>query len=395
MRRFIVFAAVVMTGISLPAASLGADSKSAELTPAETARLRGLIQQLGDRSFKVREHAASQIVAYGRLAAPFLREAQNNSAAEIRTRSARLLPIAMQHDLEKIIKSFLDDKDGKQSAGLAGWGRFKEVAGNDETARQLFVDLHRVDNDLLEQIDSDPAGAATKVNARCQEFMQARNFGQAVGTTTQVAVMLFAVLNPKLKLDANSQNMFSSGLYTMSFQQRGKDMLKENSAVRRMLVQYILTGSQTVNYQNMYLVANLELKEGVDIAKKFLKGSERDPYTRSMALAILGKIGSRSEIPEVLPFLDNTSSVGSVQFGNGVNINTQMRDVALATLVQVSGLNMADYDFAYLKAFNNNMGRVNLNFALSPGMLGFSDDATRLASIKKWKVWYEGEKKRK
>jgi hypothetical protein len=299
----------------------------------------------------------------------------------------------MQHDLERLIKEFVDNKDKPTS--LAGWDRFKEVAGNEEEARQLFVDLHRVDNEFLELIDSDPSAASTKMSGRCQEFMQARNFGQHIGTSTQVALMLFAILHPKLKIDANAQSFFSSGLYTMSFNPRGKELLKENTAMRKMLVQYILASNQNVNYQNMYLVANLELKEGVDIAKKYLKTSERDPYTRSMALAILGKIGSRTEIPEVLPFLDKSDSVGSVQFGNGIQINTQMRDVALAALVMLSGQNLNDYNFAYLKAFNNNQRRMNFNFALSPGMLGFSDDATRTAALKKWRDWYEEEKKKK
>lgn len=364
------------------------------LLDEEKIKVRKLIEQLGDRSFKTRENAAAQIVQFGRAVEPLLRDGMAHSTPEVRMRCSRLLPLAMQHDLEKLIKAFLDDKDGNASV-LAGWERFKQLAGSDDAARELFVDLHRMDTEFLELIDNDPAAASSRMTGRCQEFMHTRNFGQSVGNVSQVALMLFAVLHPKLKIDGNAQNWFNSGLYTMSFQQRGKDVLRENAAVRRLLVEYILRSGQNVSYQNLYIVANLELKEGVAIAKRYLKTSERDPYTRSMAIAILGKIGSRSDISDVIPFLENTASVGSVQFGNGVQINTQMRDVALATLVLLSGQNLVDYNFAYLKAFNNNLGRMNLNFALSPGMLGFSDDATRQAAIKKWREWYSSENKKK
>jgi len=372
-----------------------ADLPAAELTAEEKVKVRALIQQLGDRSYKARETAANQIVEYGRAAEPLLREALNHPMPEVRTRCARLLPIAMQHDLEKLIKAFLDDKEGKKPTPLAGWERFKEVAGKDEAARELFVDLHRVEGGFMDLVEHDPAAAAAKMSIKCQEFMQARNFGQNVGTPTQVALMLFALLHPKLKVDPNSQNFFSSGLYTMSFNQRGKEVLKENPAVRKMLVQYMQNSHQNMGHQFIWIIANIELKDAADIVRRHIKSAERDPYTRSFAIATLGKIGNRSDIVELLPLLEKTESIGSVQFGNGSAIHTQLRDVALASLILLSGQDLSDYNFAYLKAFNNGMGRMNFNFALSPGMLGFNDDATRTAAIKKWRDWYEVEKKKK
>jgi hypothetical protein len=167
--------------------------------------------------------------------------------------------------------------------------------------------------------------------------------------------------------------------------------MRDNPAIRKLLIQFVTnSNNHMMMFNNMYLIANLELKEGVDIAKRIIQTADRDPYTRAMAIGVLGKVGSRENIPDLLPFLDKKDTVGSMNVNN-MQINTQMRDVALAGLVQLSGQKLNDYNFAYLKMFAN----ANVNIFMSPGMLGFNDDATRDASIKKWKDWYEKEKGKK
>jgi hypothetical protein len=109
-----------------------------------------------------------------------------------------------------------------------------------------------------------------------------------------------------------------------------------------------------------------------------------------MAMAILGKIGTKENIADLLPFLEKKEVFQTVTV-NQTEIKTELRDVALAGLAQLSGHRLQDYNFAYLKMFAN----ANFNILMSPGMLGFSDDATREAAIKKWKDWYEKEKAKK
>jgi hypothetical protein len=58
-----------------------------------------------------------------------------------------------------------------------------------------------------------------------------------------------------------------------------------------------------------------------------------------------------------------------------------MRDVALAALIQLSGQDLNDYDFPYLKNFRGIRGPVQL----PPNYFGFSDDASRAAAVKRWK----------
>ncbi|HLW64599.1 MAG TPA: hypothetical protein VKS79_04715 [Gemmataceae bacterium] len=361
------------------------------LSPEEYSRALSLYHQLGDQSYKVREAASAEIVRYGRAVEPILRDGLNNPNPEIRSRCRRLLPLAMHYHLEKDIAAFLADKEDKNQTMLAGWARFKELVGKDDLAKELFISMHRFDTEFMETLDQKPADLSQKLSARCQEFMYQRNINRNSITAAQLGLLLFAVQDPKVNIEPQAASFFSSGLFSLSYQPHGKELMRDNTAIRKLLIQFVTnSNNHMMMFNNMYLIANLELKEGVDIAKRIIQSSERDPYTRAMAIGVLGKVGSKDNIPDLLPFLDKKDSVGSMMFNN-TQINTQMRDVALAALVQLSGQKLSDYSFAYIKMFAN----ANVNIFMSPGMLGFSDDAARDASIKKWKDGYEKEKGKK
>ena len=378
--------------LAMVPAAAPANTPSPSLSPEQYSEALQLYHQLGDRSFKVRETASGQIVRFGRAVEPILREGLSNPDPEIRSRCRRLLPLAMHYDLEKQIAAFLADKDEKSATPLAGWARFKELVGKDEPAKDLFISMHRFDTEFMDELEQKPADLSLKLNARCQEFMYQRNMGRnSKITPAQLGLMLFAIQDPKVNIEPQAASFFSSGLFSLSYQPHGKELMRDNPAIRKLLIQFVTnSNNHMMMFNNMYLIANLELKEGVDIAKRIIQTADRDPYTRAMAIGVLGKVGSRENIPDLLPFLDKKDTVGSMNVNN-MQINTQMRDVALAGLVQLSGQKLNDYNFAYLKMFAN----ANVNIFMSPGMLGFNDDATRDASIKKWKDWYEKEKGKK
>jgi hypothetical protein len=376
--------------LAMVPAAAPANTPSPALSPQQYEEALQLYHQLGDRSFKVREAASGQIIRFGRAVEPILREGMNNPDPEVRSRCRRLLPLAMHYDLERHIAAFLADKDEKNVTPLAGWTRFKELVGKEDVAKELFISMHRFDTEFMETLDQKPADLSQILSARCQEFMYQRNANRNSITAAQLGLLLFAVQDPKVNIEPQAASFFSSGLFSLSYQPLGKELMRDNPAIRKLLVQFVTNGNNhMMMFNNMYLIANLELKEGVDIAKRIIQSSERDPYTRAMAIGVLGKVGSKDNIPDLLPFLDKKDSVGSMMFNN-TQINTQMRDVALAGLVQLSGQRLNEYNFAYIKMFAN----ANVNIFMSPGMLGFSDDAGRDASIKKWKDWYEKEKKK-
>ena len=99
-------------------------------------------------------------------------------------------------------------------------------------------------------------------------------------------------------------------------------------------------------------------------------------------------VHERLEVEELEPLLEDTTSLGGTIRIGTATVNAQMRDVALAALVHLSGQNVFDYPFAYLQTYKNLRG----NFQLPPYYYGFQDDTTRTAALKKWKDSQEPKK---
>lgn len=359
------------------------------LSPPEAERARRLMRQLGDANFHSREQASNELVRMGSAVEPILREGLDYPDPEVRYRCRNLLPRAMGYDLERRLQPFLAGK----SDDIPGWGRFKEMVGDEAKTRTLFASMVRFDTEFVTKLDKSPAALRDKVDARCRELAAMQNYSynaQTILPAEQLALMLFACLEPKVGLGTEPQAFFNSALHSLAYRPRVKTMIKENDALRKLLVKYVTDGGPYATANGLYILANLELKEVVDVARKVLKAPHSDSNSRGMALMALGNFGGRDALPEVLPFLDDKSTMGTVQFGNGNTIKTETRDVALAALVNLSGQNLRDYDFAYLKMFG---GRVTFNKQmLSPSLLGFSDDQARDGALKKWKDWYAKNK---
>jgi hypothetical protein len=388
MIRSYLFSASLFLGMAAP--SLG---NTPALSREDNERALQLLRKLGAKEYKIRESAGNELVKMGRAVEPVLRLGLTDSDPEIRFRSRYLLPLALTYDLEKRILAFLADKDDK--APLPCWTKFKEAVGDGDKTRDLFAAMHRTDTEILELLEKNPANAQAKISSRCNEFMWSRNYGgyNTPVSTEQIALLLFAIQNPKLKLEVTARANFSNALHSLSYSPQGKNVLKGNEVVRKLIVKYLTNWNENTIHSDIYLLVNLEIKEGLGIAREMLKKSENQPWLRAMALGALAKLGGKEVIPEILPFLEDKGSCGTTQFGmnnKNVTMTTQLRDVALGMLVHLTGQNLGDYEFAYMKAFPGNFSAQNL--FMSPTLLGFSDDKGRDISMKKWKDWYEKEK---
>jgi hypothetical protein len=379
------------TGLMLGLASL-AHASTPTLSPKEREEAIQLVSKLGNPSFKVREDAANRLVRFGRAVEPVLRQGLAYPEAEVRRRCERLIPLAVNYDLEKQIAAFLADPDEKKPSVLPGWAKFKAVTGGGETARSMFVDMHRIDTEYMEQIEKDPTAAVEKLKARAEgvyNSMIRGGWGRTSVTADQAAFLLYPYLALQPKVDTTTQMYFMNSIQNMAYQPNGKQVLKDNATIRKMLVSYLDHPLTSWTGQNFFLIGQLELPEGVEIARKALKGKP-DNYAKSTAIGLLAKLGTKANLADIEPFLKDDGSCGTVQFGNNVRITTQVRDVALATSVQLSGQPLTDYNFPYLKMFPQ---VANVQVFMSPSVFGFSDEVTRNAAFKKWNEFREKTKK--
>jgi HEAT repeat protein len=366
-------------------------SANTPLPEIDSRRARELVEQLGSPNYRRREEAANQLVKMGAAIESILREGLEMPNPEIRSRCRQILPLALSYDLERRLQRFLANQNDEQNPPPACWTKFREMVGDSPAARELFAAMHRLDTQFLIALDRNPGSIQQKMVASCMEVMQMQNYGaNFIVPAERLALLLFAAIHPKLKNNVESQSYLGSALLSMSYRQPAKVMMQKDPIIRTLILKFILEGGVYAANNGLYLLSNLEMKETAEVARNFLKRKDVDSYSKSMAVALLGKFGGKEAIPEVLPYLSDKTNLGETRFGNGNPIRTQMRDVALATLVSLTGQNPADYDFAYLKMFNG--GRVVFQVHQNPTLMGFSDEATREAALKKWRDWYDKNK---
>jgi hypothetical protein len=128
----------------------------------------------------------------------------------------------------------------------------------------------------------------------------------------------------------------------------------------------------------------LDLKEGVDLGLALLKRPE--PTLRGQGAYLIGRSGGPQQLADLAPLLEDTAGVEAGTVSNRL-LSAQVRDVALASSVRLSGEKLADYGFAVADAFQSPDPTDPELFRL-----GFPDDPARAAALKKWK---DGAAKRK
>jgi hypothetical protein len=125
----------------------------------------------------------------------------------------------------------------------------------------------------------------------------------------------------------------------------------------------------------------LDLKEGVPVALKAARAADLNATTRGTAVMFVAEFGGKEHVGELEPLLTDTASIGSMGF-NFATIHTELRDVALAAVVTLSGQSLDDYGYPYVKFFGTAARPLS---ALSAHCYGFSDAASRAAALKLWK----------
>lgn len=365
----------------LAAAPAGAENAD------DRARAAELIRQLGNRSFEVREQATLQLTQLGPPAKAALLDAAKHADPEVRRRAEQILAIVLDIDFKARLEAFRADKDGKLEHDLAGWKRYRKLIGNDAPSRALFLDMLQNNARLLEEAETKPKDVGERVAYRCQTLMQSlygRKFnGQSALQLGDVAAMLFVQSDKDAAIPEQTRQLTCNFLYQQVFQNAVRSG-PQSVALRKILAAWMNQSSGTSAAQQiLYYSVQVDLKEGLDLALKLLKNKE---YANGMAVTAVGKWGTKEHLPLLEGLLDEKTVVGNLQINN-VQATTEVRDVALAMLVRLTGQQTKDYGFAFLHYHNGQQ------MFFAPVWLGFADETKRTAAIKKYRDWKAGQKK--
>jgi hypothetical protein len=396
---------------AVPASAASPDPRDLAVPPHELSRAQSLVRQLSSVTFRDRERAQRELAAMGRLARPVLADAaQTDPDPEVRFRCARLLPKATADDLKARTDAFLADAEGKFEHDLPGWKRFREIAGADQPARDLFVALLKSapNGELLAALDRPIEEAGRAVADRRNQMYsqiyqrQLRVFDPASPppspTLTDIAALLVAeTVVPSKNVPRAGQFGFS--VSAANFVQQpaslaavASDTAEHAAAYRRVLGRWFDTRTDVTDLSHYALVSAAHslptVKETTPLMRRAAQTDGVQPHIKAQAMLHLVQRHDKEELAVLKSQLTNDGLISQQRLGLDVTLRCQVRDVALALSVHLSGQDVRDYGFEFVNGFN--AGQVTTNYY----GYGFTTDEKRDAAFRKWREWEASPRKK-
>lgn len=358
------------------------------LTPEErlTARASELVRQLGARQFVSRQRAQRELVGLGLAAKPALQAACDSPDAEIRHRSRQALALVVDLDFQMRLEAFLAEGEGPAGHGLPGWERYRSLAGDGPLARRLFGDMQRTEHELLQAVDDNPKHAGDVFEARCLEVGQellelaASSSRSAAAPPATLAALLLTAANDEVPVSGAAGECLYRCCQQRAWEQ---SMLARNTGdlLPRLLAAWVvrpLASDSLAAYRNLVLALENDVKEALTPASDLLAGGGAPAHLISWAILTVGKFGGSEQIPLLEPLLNDERNIAVPNRG-GQNLDAQVRDVALAVLVHLSGQSLVEYGFVHV--------RMHPSCLFIADSLGFNDPAARARACERWREW--------
>jgi hypothetical protein len=207
-------------------------------------------------------------------------------------------------------------------------------------------------------------------------------------TVNDVAAVMFAAQHPKARVQSDRLQLVTSLLYGQNIQGAlsGKNGAVVHEGLRTLVTSWMRSQVDIqAQMQSLYLCQNLELKEGVLLARDLLKSGRLQPHGRGVACSLIGRLGTRENIPDIAPLLSDSAHMNNFQVRPREMGTVQVRDVALAILVHLTGQSHKDYGFGFATAGQAFQVGSTYN-------MGFLAEDKRLEALKKWDAYAQENK---
>lgn len=356
---------------------------------ADAARL---VRQLGDKSYLKRQQAQRLLGEMGVSAKDALLAARNDPDAEIRFRVGQLLQTVLEIDFQRTLEEFVassSDPSGKESANgksdaptLPGWDRFRHLVGGDHAARRLFVEMQRAERDLLAMSESRPTVAGEVLELRCQqlqEALQPADDEDEVLSLGSICAFLFVAGDPDVVLSTQGAAYVNNFSHQTPLQEaiRAGEYVEPLRALLGGWVKRRFDDNM-VTYQNVQLALLYNLPQAIEPAAALANRKDAPAHLRPYGVLAVGKLGGKAQLASLEPLLDDATEF-TMHGRDNQQIRTQIRDVALAVMVHLSGQKLIDYGFDHFS--------LNPSMLFNPGSLGFNKPETREKALAKWRAW--------
>jgi hypothetical protein len=353
-----------------------------EASSARPRQISKWVEQLGDDSYEVRENASRELSALGLTAKPELLVGIRSTDPEVRWRSAELWEAVRETDFQLRAKAFLNDPIGTFDHEFPDWDRYRKLFGTSRIARQTFLSLQKEEPMLWEESANAATDSPRRFLERCQQLRSAFRDEQVrtkfSGATS--LTMLFMAIRYQARV-SNEDRQLMKRLWEQS---EVVDVVKSDTSWSEFRSEWLRqAGDDRPAFERLMEGLRNGEKDVVLIARELLRNQATPAGQKQFALLTLAKYRFAEDDALVQEFVDNASPIDTF-FSRGVVIKSQLRDIALASLIVRADKEPADFGFNYLRRDEGTI--------FSPSTLGFKNDDERSAALKKWLMREDLEK---
>lgn len=375
---------VIATALS--AAAWAGTRPAAAQSPAPTepaVHPADLVRQLGDPRFSARKQAMTQLVQLGVDAIADLEEGVRSNDREVSYRSRLALMLVRENDFQRRLRAFAAGQDAQESYDLPAWPLFRKQVGDGLEARRLFVEMQQAEPDLLQAVERSPDRAIDALVTRLEKIQQAPNGQrqQTLSLGTIAAVLFVSNQDSSESVALAVQNLAS--FYRQDVFAAAIQAGSQRDILRKMLGTWIENARSWDAFHAMLLAMQYDLPQGLVPAKRVLEGEAGDPNQavyRGFSLQTIARFGSAADIPAVEPLLDDASPYGgTLSVAGTAKYQTQIRDIALATVVHLAKQDPKKFGLNRLKPSSTHVFNTNT--------VAFEDDTKREEALRLWRAY--------
>ncbi len=321
-----------------------AEQPSAEQQPQQpgfagqrTLEIARWVEALGSREFAKRERAADALISIGIEAVPLLEKAHRETVdPEVKIRTRLLIHQLRSGSLEAKIESFLAGED----VDFENWGIIKSIFGDLPKSRDLYVELLQTYPGLVSALDGTSRELVVAMDGVTDKITSNRTkLGWQPRVSDAIALMLPAT-DEAVPVSVSYEDLMLSMMRLSPINRLPKDKVLGPPFQR--LAGTWMGRSQPGNRQDiLYFALEWNYEQAFALAKKTLIDTT-DAETLAHAMQAIAKHGNKTDTAYLLPFLDDRRLASQPRIVRQQSIETQLGDVAMATIAILNGVNMKD-----------------------------------------------------
>jgi hypothetical protein len=356
--------------------ALATDGSSTSETPIITE----LVAQLGAKSFSLREVATQQLIEIGQPVLEQVVLLRTSTDRELRQRSQAIISEIERRSRADRLRRFIAGEELTGEMRLPGWSCMAAITSDPEDARRMWANVMQREWDLLKELEDARHNPETTLLQHLASLNMDRQWRKNSITMESVVALMIGAVDKSQSLP----DQLAIQIYSLLNQVNASNSEASawNRPAFRDVVGAFITRTQgpTSVYQGLTLAMRHDLgQQGLQIAERVLRSGGGLPHVRQYAILSIARFGGQSHIPALEELLEDTGVFfnGKVNGSNRRRIECQVRDLALASLIHLTGRDPRAVGFEHLQT--------NHAFAFLPHTVGFSNDAQRQMVIARYR----------